>query len=151
MSTKKHDPHLPMEGRSVTAEEIVEINARLWFVDRDGYRVVYQGWDTPLYRVAIEDKEHMRFVAVSLCMGAMASQEDVAQHFGFSVRTLQRWIKRHQERGLDGLRRKKGSGAQWKIGATHEAYIRRWFEAGSLFSSGSAMEMKRRPGKRFSC
>lgn len=125
----------------MTAEEIVEINARVWFVDRDGYRVVYQGWDTPLYRVAIEDKEHMRFVAVSLCMGAMAGQEDVARHFGFSVRTLQRWIKRHQERGLDGLRRKKGSGGQWKIGATQEAYLHRWFEAGE-----SKSEIARRLG-----
>jgi transposase len=140
MSTN-HQPYLPMEHRHVKSEEIVEINTRLWFAERDGYRVVYQGWETPLHCVAIDDQEHMRLVAVSLCLSGLAKQEEVAGHFGMSLRTLQRSIRRYQAGGLDGLRRKKGKGRRRKIGVTQEAYVRRWFERGE-----SNREMARRLG-----
>lgn len=142
MSTP-NQPHLPLERRGVKPEDIVEINGRLWFVDRDGYRVVYQGWETPLHCVAIEDREHLRLVAVSLCLSGLARQEEVAAHFGMSLRTLQRAIRRYQAEGLDGLRRKKGQGRHRKIGATQEAYLRRWYDAGA-----SNVEIARRLGVR---
>jgi hypothetical protein len=42
------------------------LNASVWFVDADGYRVVFH-WHEPIYRVALTDEVHLRLVAVALC------------------------------------------------------------------------------------
>jgi transposase len=113
----------------------------VWFTDSDGFRVVYQGWETPLYRVALDDEVELRYVAVSLRQGGLVRQEEIARAFGHSVESQRRWERRYETEGLAGLRRKKASGAPWKITGTEEAYIRKWFDTGETKS-----EMARRLG-----
>ena len=64
----------PADGRTY-------INASLWFVDQDGYRVVFH-WHEPLYRVALTDTVHVRQVAVSLRQSKLATQAEIAKAFG---------------------------------------------------------------------
>lgn len=138
---QKTTPRLPLGGVADQADHCVEINARVWFTDRDGVRVVYQGWETPLYRVTLDDEVEVRYVAVSLRQGGLALQEEIARAFGHSVESQRRWERRYEKEGLAGLRRKKASGAPCKITGTEEAYIRKWFDAGETKS-----EMARRLG-----
>ena len=70
---------LPSDGRT-------QLNPSVWFVDRDGYRVVFR-WHEPLYRVALADVVHLRLVAVSLRQSQLATQEEMAQAFGHAVAT----------------------------------------------------------------
>ena len=65
---------LPLEEGS-EVDERKFINPSLWFVDRDGYRVVFYRYE-PLYRMALEDSVNLRFVAVSLRQSQLAAQED---------------------------------------------------------------------------
>lgn len=115
---------------NVRPEDVTDINGRVWFTDNDGFLVVFQGFDTPLYRVALNDEVQMRFVAVHLRLGGLARQEEIARAFGHSVETQRRWERRFEAEGLEGLRRKKARGAPIKITTTQEAYIRKWYEAG---------------------
>lgn len=117
-------------GMNVKPDDVTDINGRVWFTDNDGFRVVYQGVDTPLYRVALNDEVQVRYVAVNLRLGGLARQEEIARAFGHSVETQRRWERRYEAKGLEGLRRKKARGATIKITATQEAYIRKWYEAG---------------------
>ena len=48
----------PPDGR-------VFLNASVWFIDSDGYRVVFR-WHEPMYRIALDDEVHLRLVAVAL-------------------------------------------------------------------------------------
>lgn len=135
MKTSQNAPQrLPLGGVAHQADRWVEINARVWFADRDGVRVVYRGWETPLYRVALDDEMELRYVAVSLRQGGLAGQEEIARAFGHSVESQRRWERRYEAEGLAGLRRKKAPGAPWKITGTEQAYIRKWFDAGETKS-----------------
>jgi transposase len=128
----KTTPRLPLSnGRvHVRPEDVTDINGHVWFTDNDGYRVVYQGVDTPLYRVALNDNVQVRYVAVSLRLGGLVRQEEIARAFGHSVMSQRRWERRYEVEGLEGLRRKKARGATIKIAPTQEAYIRKWYEGG---------------------
>ena len=48
------------------------LNASVWFVDSDGYRVVFR-WHEPIYRVALTDEVHLRLVAVALRQSGLAT------------------------------------------------------------------------------
>ena len=109
---------------------VVDINTRVWFIDNDGYRVVYRGWDTPLYSICLDDEIHLRYVAVWLRLSGLARQHEIAAAFGHSVESQRRWERRYEVEGLEGLHRKKGTGAPRKISGTEEAFVRKWFEAG---------------------
>ena len=109
---------------------VVDINTRVWFIDNDGYRVVYRGWDTPLYSICLDDEIHLRYVAVWLRLSGLARQHEIAAAFGHSVESQRRWERRYEVEGLEGLHRKKGTGAPRKITGTEEAFVRKWFEAG---------------------
>ena len=82
---------------------VVEINDRVWFVDHDGFRVVFRGWDTPLFRVAIGDKQELRAVAGWLRASRQATQAEIARAFGHSVESQRRWERRYEKEGLVGL------------------------------------------------
>ena len=123
----------PADGRTY-------INASLWFVDQDGYRVVFR-WHEPLYRVALTDTVHVRQVAVSLRQSQLASQAEIAKAFGHSEVTQRRWERRYEEHGLEGLRAKSRSGRPCQLSKGQEAFVRKWFEAGE-----SNLEMARRLG-----
>ena len=119
----------------------VEINDTLWYCDSEGYRVVYHGWDTPIYRVSLDNEVELRYVAVSLRLGGFAHQYEIAEAFNHSTKSQRRWEIRYQENGLDGLRRKKSPGPSFKITSTQEQCIKKWFK-----ENISNSEMARRLG-----
>jgi prepilin-type processing-associated H-X9-DG protein len=127
---------LPLE--EVPSDGRTYINASVWFVDRDGYRVVFR-WHEPLYRIALSDRVHLRLVAVSLRQSQLATQEEIARAFGHTVATQRRWERRYQEQGIDGLLPKRGSGRRRELNKSQEASVRKWFDAGI-----SNVEMARR-------
>ena len=62
MSTHTGTPTLfPVEA--LTTDERVFVNASVWFVGNDGYRVVFHRHE-PIYRVALDDQIHLRLVAI---------------------------------------------------------------------------------------
>ncbi len=123
----------PSDGRTY-------VNASLWFVDQDGYRVVFR-WHEPLYRIALTDTVHVRQVAVSLRQSGLANQAEIAKAFGHSEATQRRWERRYEERGLEGLRDKSHPGRPRHLKKGQEAFVRKWFKAGV-----SNLEMARRLG-----
>jgi len=62
------------------------LNASVWFVDSDGYRVIFH-WHEPIYRVALTDEVHLRLVAVALRQSRLATQEEICRAFGHGVST----------------------------------------------------------------
>jgi transposase len=130
---------LPLE-EAVPADGRTRINESVWFVDHDGYRVVFR-WHEPLYRVAISDTVHLRLVAVSLRQSQLATQAEIARAFGHSVVTQGRWERRYQQEGIDGLMPKRSPGRSRQLSKSQEELVRKWFGAGV-----SNLEMARRLG-----
>lgn len=129
---------LPLED--VVADDRTYINHSLWFVDRDGYRVVFCHHE-PLYRAALSDKGHLRLIAVSLRQSQLATQADIVKAFGHSEATQRRWERRYEQHGMDGLIDKSPPGRPSQLSKSQEAFVRRWFKAGV-----SNVEMARRLG-----
>ncbi len=105
------------------------INDHLWFVDEDGSRVVFFRHEA-IYQADLEDKEHLRFIAVSLRLNLHATQSEIAQAFGHSVRTQRDWETQYQKEGLQGLQRKQGSGRRSQIPTGQDVLLRKWFQQG---------------------
>lgn len=122
-------------------DNFTEINQRIWFADIDGFRIVFVGHDTVLYRAALDDVVLLRYVAVSLHTSGLARQEEIAAAFAHSVATLRRWERRYEEQGLCGLQPVKQSGRPLKITGTQEGQVRKWLKQGL-----SNREMARRLG-----
>lgn len=125
--------YLPMkraQRKGIPDGAVVEINDRVWFVDHDGFRVVFRGWDTPLFRVAIGDKQELRAVAVWLRASRHATQDEIARAFGHSVESQRRWERRYEKEGLAGLSARVNPGRPMKIDRSQEGYVRRWFDEG---------------------
>ena len=110
-------------------DERIFINRSVWFVDRDGYRVVFCRHE-PLYRAALSDKGHLRFIAVSLRLSQLATQAEIARAFGHSEGTQYRWERRYGQEGIDGLIDKAPPGRSREREKGHDGFLRRWFEAG---------------------
>ena len=77
------------------------INDHLWFVDDDGSRVVFFRHEA-IYQADLEDKQHLRFIAVSLRLNGHATQSEIAQAFGHTVRTQRDWETQYQKEGFAG-------------------------------------------------
>lgn len=105
------------------------LNASVWFVDSDGYRVIFR-WHEPLYRVALTDEVHLRLVAVSLRQSQLATQEEICRAFGHDVSTQARWERQYRQHGIDGLVPKKRTGRGRELDKSQEGFVRRWFHAG---------------------
>ena len=105
------------------------INRTLSFVDQAGVRVVLH-WHEPLFRFALSDTLTLRYVAVHLRIGNLATQEEIAEAFDHSVATQRRWENRYQAHGLDGLRSGKSSGRPSGIPETLDGVLRKWFAEG---------------------
>lgn len=118
---------LPLEQPPVTDRTF--INGSVYFVDRDGYRVVFR-WEMPIYRVALADEVHLREVAVNLRQSELATQEEIARAFGHSVITQSRWEHAFQKYGLDGLVPKKPCGRKPSLSRGQEGLVRKWFHQG---------------------
>ena len=131
-------PFLPLED--VSADDRTYINHSLWFVDRDGYRVVFYHHE-PLYRAALSDKGHLRLIAVGLRQSQLASQAEIVKAFGHSEATQRRWERRYEQHGMDGLIDKSPPGRPSQLSKGQEAFVRRWFKTGV-----SNVEMARRLG-----
>ena len=58
----------------------IQINRTLTIVDEAGVRVFFQ-WQEPLFRFSLSDSLSLRYVAVQLRLGELATQEEIAQWF----------------------------------------------------------------------
>ena len=121
-------------------DERIFINRSVWFVDRDGYRVVFCRHE-PLYRAALSDQGHLRFIAVSLRLSQLATQAEIARAFGHTEGTQYRWERRYGQEGVEGLIDKAPPGRPREREKGHDGFLRRWFEAGV-----SNVEIARRLG-----
>jgi transposase len=137
MNTTSADLPLPVDP---TPPSPTFLNPHLWFVDQDGYRVIFARHE-PIYRFALNDKPHLRFVAVMLRQSQLATQPELAQAFGHSVATQRRWEQHFLQHGLDGLTNPSPSGRLPKVDRTQEHFVRRWFQQGL-----SLADMARRLG-----
>jgi len=128
MSTHTGTPTLfPVEAS--TTDERVFVNASVWFVDNDGYRVVFHRHE-PIYRVALDDQVHLRLVTIMLRQSRLATQEEICQAFGHSVTTQARWEREYRKHGIDGLLPRKPSGRSRSLDRSQEAFVRKWFHEG---------------------
>ncbi|MBD3162575.1 MAG: helix-turn-helix domain-containing protein, partial [Candidatus Latescibacteria bacterium] len=132
------DPVLPPSGRA-------HVNDRLWFVDHDGWRIVYL-CGIVLYRFMVDDLVMLRFVAVSLRLDGHANQPEIAAAFGHSVRTQARWERIYREEGIQDLGDGKPTGRPRALDETRRALLLRWFQQGL-----SNREVARRLGVDESC
>ncbi len=107
----------------------IRINGTLTIVDQGGVRVIFQ-WQEPLFRFSLSDVLSLRYAAVQLRLGKLATQEEIAQAFGHSVPTQRRWETRFLTRGLEGLLRGKNTGRPLSIPTTLDGVLRKWFEEG---------------------
>jgi transposase len=128
MNTSSADALFPLPA-DPSPDGHTSINPTLWFVDRDGYRVVFCRHE-PLYRLAVDDQPHLRYVAVMLRQTELATQAELARAFGHSVAAQRRWERRFQQDGLDGLDNHFSSGRGRKLDRTQEQFVRRWFQQG---------------------
>ena len=110
-------------------DDRIFLNGSVWFVDSDGYRVVFR-WHEPLYRVALNDEVHMRLVAVSLRQSQLATQEEICRAFGHDVSTQARWERQYRQHGIDGLMSRKRMGRPRELDKSQAEFVRRWFHAG---------------------
>jgi transposase len=115
---------LPLEEPSLS--DRTPINGSVYFVDRDGYRVVFR-WEMPIYRVALGDVVHLREVAVNLRQSELATQEEIARAFGHTVITQSRWEHAFQKDGIAGLLPKRPSGRRPTLDKSQETLLRKWF------------------------
>jgi len=129
---------LPLE--EPPPDERTFLNASVWFVDRDGYRVVFCRHE-PLYRVALSDEVHRRVVAVALRQSRLATQEEICRAFGHRVATQTRWERQYRKHSIEGLVSRKPTGRRRKLDQSQESFLRRWFAAGC-----SNREMAKRLG-----
>jgi len=118
---------LPLE--EVQPDGRTFLNGSVWFVDNDGYRVVFR-WHEAIYRVALNDEVHLRLVAVMLRQSKLATCAEICRAFGHSAATQGRWEREYRKHGIDGLASKKPSGRERQLDKSQEAFVRRWFHSG---------------------
>jgi transposase len=120
-------PLLPLEDPAPDGRTFV--NSALWFVDSDGYRVIFR-WHEPIYRVALTDEVHLRLVAVTLRQSRLATQEEICRAFGHGVSTQARWERQYRKYGVDGLMPRKRTGRPRELDRSQEAFVGKWFRRG---------------------
>jgi transposase len=120
-------PLLPLDEPAPEGQTFV--NAWLWFVDSDGYRVVFHRHE-PIYRAALTDQVHLRLIAVALRQSRLATQEEIAHAFGHGVSTQARWERQYAKDGIEGVTSKKPTGRPAELDRSQERFVRKWFQAG---------------------
>ena len=117
------------QDNSDNSRKRTNINRHLGFVDDDQSRVVLFRHEA-MYQTALDDQVHLHFIAVSLRLNGLATQQEIAEAFGHSVRTQRDWETQFQKEGLPGLLRKSGSGRRSQVQTSQEVLLRRWFQQG---------------------
>src|SRR5271166_4716551 len=107
----------------------IDVNQRLWFAERDGYRVVFCRHEI-LYRVALNDPHHLALIAVMLRQSELATQTEIAAAFGHSVATQRRWETRYRQHGDVGLQAKTPTGRHPALDRSQVAFVHHWFAQG---------------------
>ena len=87
-------------------------------------------WHEPIFRFPLSDTLTLRYIAVHLRLGSLATQEELSQAFKHSVATQRRWENQYQANGLEGLMSGKSSGRPSGIPRTLDGVLRTWFEQG---------------------
>lgn len=118
---------LPLE--EAPSDDRIFLNGSVWFVDNDGYRVVFR-WHEPIYTVALADHLHLRLVAVMLRQSDLATQEEICRTFGHTVSTQARWERQYRKDSIEGLMPKKSSGRRPAVDKSQEHFVRAWFRKG---------------------
>lgn len=116
----------------------IRINPTLTIVDEQSVRVIFHRYE-PLCRFSLSDRLSLRYVAVQVRLGNLATQADIAKAFGHSVATQRRWETRFLAEGLEGLQRGKSTGRPSSLPKAVDGVLRKWFEEGV-----SQCEMARR-------
>jgi transposase len=81
------------------------------------------------FRQAADRKLRDRLQIVRLASRGRPHQQ-IAADLGITPRTVQRWLNRYLELGLDGLRPRKAKGAQAKVPPGLAEEVRRWVVEG---------------------
>ena len=118
---------LPLEEPA--SDGRTSLNASVWFVDSDGYRVVFR-WHEPIYRMALADEVHLRLIAVTLRQSRLATQGDICRAFGHDLSTQARWERQYRKLGVDGLVSKNRTGRRRDLDRSQEAFAGKWFSEG---------------------
>jgi transposase len=119
---------LPLDVPEAPAGQ-VSINDRLWFLECDGYINVFLR-EISLYRFSRDDDLMLRFVAVNLRLDGHATQRELAQAFGHSVRSQMRWEKWYRENDLPGLEDGERTGRPRGVAGGNRVFLAKWFEQG---------------------
>lgn len=122
-------PSLFPNVESNTVHARTFINTWLWFDDCDGYRVIFCRHEI-LYRVALNDPQHLALIAVTLRQSELATQVEIAAAFGHSVATQRRWETSYRLHGDVGLRKKAPPGRPSTLDCGQVAFVKRWFTQG---------------------
>ncbi len=81
------------------------------------------------FRQATDPKLRDRLQVVRLASRGRPHQ-DIASDLGITPRTVQRWLNRYLELGLDGLRPRRAKGAEAKVPPEMAEEVRRWVVEG---------------------
>jgi len=119
---------LPLDVPEAPAGQ-VSINDRLWFLECDGYINVFLR-EISLYRFSRDDDLVLRFVSVNLRLDGHATQREIAQAFGHSIRSQMRWEKWYREEDLAGLEDGARTGRPRGVAGGKRVFLAMWFEQG---------------------
>ena len=123
------------------ADGISVVNDRCTIRTQDGHRVVIVS-GIVLSQYAVGDHTAEAYAMVSLVEQGWADQNDVAQAFGYSVRTVRRQQRRFEDGGLSALGHGKGyPKGRWRLRQSRSRLIHRLKSEGN-----SNREIARRVG-----
>lgn len=129
MTTFSATPLFDAKPETHAEHSRIHINPSLWFDDFAGFRVVFCRHEI-LYRVALNDAQHLALVAVTLRLSKLATQSELAATFGHAVATQRRWETRYLQHGSAGLQSKTPTGRPAKLDRGQRAFVERWFADG---------------------
>lgn len=108
----------------------VSINSRVSFVDCDGVRTVWWGWQ-PLLSYPHDDKLSERFAVVQLARHKAAFMTELARGFGVHLNTVRRWVDGFASHRIAGLvDGKRGPQGPHKLTPAIEQDLKAWFASG---------------------
>lgn len=124
------------------------INSLVSYVDTNGVRTVWLGWQ-PLLSYPLDDEISERFIVVFLARQKAATLADLAQGFGIHVNTVRRWLLRFEAKRVDGLMgEKRGPKGPRKLTPAIERDLQAWFRSGRPIGKALVADIEARYGIR---